>query len=163
MTRPHSELKPTDITAVIDTREQCPWSLAPLRTQPGTLATGDYSVFGLEHEICIERKSLPDLIACIGLERERFERELGRMANYSTRAVIVEATWLQLTQGGWRSRLTPTAAVGSVLGWMANGIPFLFAGDPAQASTAASRLLFIAARRRFRELASFQATLKLVD
>ena len=54
-------IEPRDIVAIIDTREQAPLDLSPLRTEKGTLTTGDYSIKGLESEIAIERKSLPDL------------------------------------------------------------------------------------------------------
>ena len=68
-----SELAIEGITAVVDTREQRPLDLTPLKSVPGTLATGDYSVRGLEHVVAIERKSLDDLLGCIGRDRARFE------------------------------------------------------------------------------------------
>jgi hypothetical protein len=33
----------------------------------------------LEHVVAIERKSLGDLIGCIGVERERFDRVVQRL------------------------------------------------------------------------------------
>lgn len=146
-----AEPPPQSITAIIDTREQTPLCLDPLPWKRGTLVTGDYSVRGLERVIAIERKSLPDLLACIGSDRERFEREMLRMLAYPTRGVVVEATWRELETGGWQSRVTPAAATGSVLGWVAAGVPFVFAGDHAAAGNVVARLLFIAARRRWRE------------
>ena len=152
---PRKTLEPSDVTAIIDTREQRPLDLAPLRSEAGTLPTGDYSVHGLENAVAIERKSLPDLIACVGVERERFDREAQRLLAYPTRAIVVEATWAELEAGGWRSRVTPGAAVGSVLGWMAMGLPILMAGTHEAAGRCVARLLFLAARRRWRELLSF--------
>jgi len=146
------ELKPEVVTAVIDTREQLPLDLSPLGTVAGTLSTGDYSVAGLETLIAIERKSLPDLLSCVGQERERFDREVQRLLAYPVRAVVVEATWLDLERGEWRSRVTPAAAVGSVLGWTANGVPFLLVGDRAAAGRTVAKMLFLAARRRWREM-----------
>lgn len=61
-----SELKPEQVTAIIDNREQLPFDLSPLRTEAGTLATGDYSLKGLERRIAIERKSLSDYVSCCG-------------------------------------------------------------------------------------------------
>ena len=55
-------------------REQTPFDLAPMQTKAGTLNVGDYSIAGLESVVAIERKSLPDLVACCGRERERFQR-----------------------------------------------------------------------------------------
>lgn len=146
-----AEPNPADIVAIQDTREQCPWDLSPLRTEIGSLATGDYSIKGLEEIIALERKSLVDLLACLGVERERFQREMQRMLAYPTRAVICECTWRDLNVGDWKSRITPAAAVGSVLGWMASGIPFVFCANHEEAGRVASRILFIAARRRWRE------------
>jgi hypothetical protein len=152
-----AELNPADVTAIVDTREQLPFDLAPLGVMAGTLAAGDYSVRGLEHLVAIERKSLSDLIACCGTERERFERELQRLLAYPTRCVIVEASWHDLNAGGWRSQLPPASAVGSVISWIGQGTPFLFAGDRASAQHAAAKLLYSAARRRYREIRTLLA------
>ena len=146
-----AELKPEQITAVIDTREQTPLDLSPLQTTIGTLTTGDYSVAGLEHVVSIERKSLPDFLGCVGTERERFDREVMRLLAFDVKALVIEATWQDLERGEWRSRITPQAAIGSLLGWIATGLPILMAGDHARAGRYVSRLLFTAARRRWRE------------
>ena len=146
-----SELRPEQVVAVIDTREQLPLNLSPLQTVAGTLATGDYSVVGLENVVAVERKSLGDLLGCVGQHRERFDREVQRLLAYPTKAIVVEATWADLEQGQWRSQVTPAAAVGSVLGWIAQGVPIIMAGDHARAGRYVSRLLFTAARRRWRE------------
>lgn len=145
------ELRPEHVVAIIDTREQIPLDVSPLGTEVGTLATGDYSVKGLENVVAVERKSLTDLLGCIGTERERFEREIQRMLAYPTRAVIVESTWFEVEAGGWRSKVTPAAAIGSLLGWIASGVPIILAGDHERAGRYVSRLLFTAARRRWRE------------
>ena len=146
-----AELRPEQVTAIIDTREQCPLDLSPLEIVTGTLTTGDYSVRGLEKIVAVERKSLSDLLGCIGTARERFDREVQRLLAYPTRCIVVEATWADLEQGEWRSQVTSAAAVGSVLGWIAAGVPVVMAGDHARAGRYVSRLLFTAARRRWRE------------
>ena len=60
---------------VVDSREQCPFPFAHERygakTKQGALTVGDYSLAGLEDKVAVERKSLPDLVACLGRERER--------------------------------------------------------------------------------------------
>lgn len=150
-------LQPADVVAVVDTREQTPLDLSPLQTIRGTLTTGDYSVRGLEHHVALERKSLADLLGCVGVERERFDREVHRLLAYPTRALVVEATWEDLEAGGWRSKVTSSAAVGSVLGWISSGLPVLMAGDHERAGRYVSRLLFTAARRRWRELRTMAA------
>jgi len=146
-----AELKPEAITAIIDTREQLPLDLSPLLWMRSTLETGDYSCIGCESIIALERKSLPDLVACVGSERDRFDREIRRLLGYPTRAVVVEAHWSDLEAGQWRGKITPNQAMGSVLGWIAQGVPFLFCGSHEAAGKAVARLLYIAARRRYRE------------
>ena len=147
-----AELKPENVTAICDTREQTPLDLAPLRTITATLSTGDYSIRGLEHVIAVERKSLSDLLGCIGGDRERFDREVQRLLAYPCRALVVESSWQAIEAGEWRSKITPQAAVGSLLGWIGAGLPVIMAGDHDRAGRVVSRLLFIAARRRYREL-----------
>ena len=71
-----AELKAEDVTAIIDTREQLPLDLAPLRMKRGTLATGDYSIKGMEHVVSLERKSLDDLLGCIGHDQEDNDDQL---------------------------------------------------------------------------------------
>ncbi len=116
-----AELKPEAITAIIDTREQLPLDLSPLCSIRDTLTTGDYSVRGLEHLVALERKSLGDLLACVGRERERFDREVQRLLAYPARALVIESTWPTLEAGNWHGEVTPSAALGSVLGWIAAG------------------------------------------
>ena len=147
-----ADIKPEQVTVIVDSREQHPLDLHPLTTVAGTLTTGDYSVAGLEHHIAIERKSLPDLLGCVGTSRERFDREVQRLLAYPVRALVVEATWSDIEAGEWRSRITPAAAMGSLLGWMTSGLPVIMAGDHARAGRYVGRLLFIAARRRWREI-----------
>lgn len=139
------------LTAIIDSREQLPLDLAPLRMVRGTLATGDYSLQGLESVVAIERKSLEDFLACVGGERERFQREVDRLLAYPVRALVIETGWLALERGAWRSRVTPSQAVGSALGWIAAGLPIVMAYDHARAGRFVARMLFLAARRRWRE------------
>ena len=146
-----AEPTPDTITAIVDTREQHSLDLSPLHSEVATLATGDYTIRGLENVIAVERKSLPDLVSCVGVERDRFEREVKRLLAYPVRAMVAEASWDELEMGQWRSRVTPQSAIGSVLGWIAAGLPVVMAGSRSRAAVFVSRLLFIAARRRWRE------------
>lgn len=154
-----AKLDPSQVTAIVDTREQLPLSLAPLQTELGTLATGDYSLKGLEHSVCIERKSLDDLLGCVGRDRERFERELQRMLAYPVRVLLVEATWADIELGQWRSKVTSAQAMGSLIGWAAMGIQVAMIGSHERAGTFAARLLFTVARRRYAELRQFSQTI----
>ena len=107
-----AKLEPEQVTAVIDTREQTPLDLTPLRMTTGTLTTGDYSVLGLELVVAIERKSLSDLLCCVGRERDRFDREVMRLLAYPVRCLVVEATWPEIEQGEWRSQYLRMMAQG---------------------------------------------------
>lgn len=132
---------------IIDSREQAPFSFQAecytgTTTATGTLDTGDYSLAGLEDKIAIERKSLPDFVACLGRERERFQRELQRAAALDAFAVVIEGTWEQLARGQYRSRINPHAACQSVCAFTARlGTPFLFAGTRAAAEYLTHSLL----------------------
>lgn len=122
------------MTILVDSREQRPFNFEheryDVKIQPGTLITGDYSLRGLEDKVAVERKSLPDLVGCLGRERERFERELLRGAALDAFAVVIEAGWADLAGGNFRSQINPHAACQSVLAFMARyRLPFLFAGS----------------------------------
>lgn len=57
---------------VIDTREQAPLPFSRLAVERGTLVSGDYSFRGGEELFAVERKSIPDLVACCaGDNRDR--------------------------------------------------------------------------------------------
>ena len=124
---------------LIDSREQTPFTFqgktyADVQTETATLATGDYSLAGLTDKIAVERKSLADLVQCLGRERERFERELIRAAALDCFAVVIEADWRELAQGQYRSQLNPHSACQSIAAFTARlKIPFIFSGSRAGA------------------------------
>lgn len=119
---------------LVDTREQCPFPFQGkhfegVETEAASLQTGDYSLAGLSDRVAVERKSLQDLVMCLGRERDRFERELQRAAALDAFCVIVEADLRQLAHGEYQSRLNPHAACQSIASFTARlGIPFIFAG-----------------------------------
>ena len=122
------------MTIIVDSREQAPFAFEHdrygVQIQQGALTVGDYSLVGLTDKVAVERKSLPDLVQCLGRERERFERELQRGAALDAFAVVIEAAWPDLAGGNFRSQLNPHAACQSVLAFMSRyRTPFLFAGS----------------------------------
>ena len=149
------ELKLSDLTAIIDTREQMPWDLNPMQCETGTLSVGDYSLKGLESVIAIERKSLDDFVSCCGAERERFQRELDRLRGWSVSAVVIEASWADLQSGQWRSRLSPKQVQASFCSWIAQGHKMILSTSHHEAGKIASAIMFYAARYRCREVKSF--------
>lgn len=110
------------IPAVIeDTREQTPLPFAALDAEDrlpvvrAMLEVGDYSADGLEADIFVERKSLPDLVGAVTHDRDRFIRELDFAAAlpFRWRYLLVVGTSnvmsceKQLEVGDWRSLATP--------------------------------------------------------
>ncbi len=140
----------SDILAIVDSREKTPIDLCPIKSKTGHLTTGDYSVYGLENHISVERKSLPDLVACCGVERERFSKEIKRLLAYQVRAVVIEASWEDIKRGEWRSQLTPNHVIGSIVSWSCMGVPFFMAG--CDAKDIVSRILLQGARRKYSEI-----------
>jgi hypothetical protein len=127
------------VRLIVDNREQCPFAFlhekyAGTIVEAGALDTGDYSLAGLADRVAVERKSLSDLVACLGRERERFERELQRAAALDAFAVVIESSWADLAGGKYRSQLNPHAACQSVLAFTCRyRLAFLFAGSRAGA------------------------------
>ncbi len=134
-------------TIIIDTREQIPLAFDNLPTEAGSLDTGDYSIKGLEHLIAVERKSLDDLLACVGRERSRFKHELQRLRGYRFRLLVIEADATTLEAGEWRSRLTPSHILGSLAAWTAQyGLPTWLSGTHEAAGRFVERFLYQSAR-----------------
>ena len=80
-------------TIIIDTREDWPHVWAPhffdkVQLVRGTLETGDLCLAALPDGAIVERKTVPNLLGCIGKGRDRFERELKR-SRYVARLLVV--------------------------------------------------------------------------
>ena len=146
---------------VIDSREQEPFVFENLPSVEGSLATGDYSVGGLTHLIALERKSLPDLLACCGRERDRFKRELQRMMAYRFRMLVVEADALTLETGEWRSQLQPSHVLGSLSAWTAQfGPPVWLGGNNEACARFVEKYLYQCARCVASEYAAASAIIE---
>jgi ERCC4-type nuclease len=121
---------PFPAVILIDSREKGAYTFTGLRSKSGKiwqvstrqaqLATGDYSVFGYEHCVAIERKSACDLFNTITIaqSRDRFTAELARLNALSRAHVVVEATWEEIFQRPpAETRLPPAAVLDAVLSW----------------------------------------------
>jgi len=110
-----------DLPSVIeDTREQHPLPFSALDDEDrlpvvrAMLEVGDYSAVGLEADLFVERKSLPDLVGSVTHGRDRFVRELDFAAAlpFRWRFLLVVGTSTamscekQLELGDWRSMAT---------------------------------------------------------
>jgi ERCC4-type nuclease len=118
--RPDRTPPPLDFKIIIDTREQVPFFAQSSFAQRGTLKSGDYSIFGHESEIAIERKSIQDLYGSCAQGRARFEREFERLAQIPTAILLVEGDWCNIVDpmpGAVRSAMNPTSVEGTILSW----------------------------------------------
>lgn len=119
---------------VVDTREQDPLPIRRLATLRAGLTSGDYSIAGAEHLFAVERKSITDLIACCGPERERFERELHRPRGFRFARLLVIGAESDVATGGFRSRMSPRAVLASVRAFEARyNLPVVWQPDPDEA------------------------------
>ena len=140
------------MVGLVDTREQRELSFPGFDVECATLRTGDYSVrinqIDYREIVAIERKSLSDLLGCIGTGRDRFERELERLALIPYRALVIEAGLPQCVAGNHRySQLTPPQVTGSVLSWLFKfNVAPIFAHDRDHAARAIVNLLRLAAK-----------------
>jgi ERCC4-type nuclease len=80
---------------IVDTREKCPYVFKAYDNCTGMvkkkLDTGDYSIEGLEHVVCIERKaSLEEIANNLTEGTDRLEREMQRMRLYEQRFIVCE-------------------------------------------------------------------------
>lgn len=142
-------LKRSDITVLVDTREKTPSDLGDMHHERATLDTGDYSIKGLEKFVRVERKSLPDLVGCIGRDRDRFEREMVRIRGFHHKAVLVECTWDDVYRGEWRGKIKPNHVIGSLVRWQLDGVPFVLAGPRPHSCLMLQRILYLSARQYY--------------
>lgn len=141
---------------LVDTREQTPLLFTDaVATETAGLVTGDYSCRGCTELVAIERKSLPDLVACVGVERERFMEQVSRLLAVPIRALVVEATWEALASGAYCSQTNPRSVTGTVLSLVARGLPVLLVGDARGASEAVERLLVRVFKQQFEQAQAF--------
>ena len=118
-------------TVIQYTREQLPYEwdiyeptsrgpqriIVPVKVQ--TLKTGDYTIAGHEDRICIERKTVSDLTRTITHGRDRWVRELDRMAGMDWSCVLIEANWdAWLQYVSYQTQASPKALDSSILAWM---------------------------------------------
>ena len=132
------------LTILVDSREQAPYFFDRFgcTVHRVALETGDYSLPGLEHVVCVERKSIDDLIQCLCGERSRFERELARMRSYVVKTVVCECTLEDISRGRYRSDMKPESALQSCFAFMIRyGVNFIWASNRAGGEYATHAIL----------------------
>lgn len=133
------------LTILIDRREQRPLVLP--QSELATLPTADYSIRtdieDYRDRIGVERKSLEDFYGCVGQSRERFERELERLAKFPYPAIVLECDMASVLQGTEHSRVHPHSAIGSLIAWsVRHRVPVWFCGDRRMAAGTVRKILY---------------------
>ena len=123
------------MTIIIDNREQVMLPFADnVKTERGTLYSGDFSVKGLEHLFSVERKSVSDLVGSLTSGRERFERELHRLRGFRFKRLLVVGSRSDIVGGNYRSKATPKSILASLNAFEVRyDIPVVFASEKAAA------------------------------
>jgi len=145
------------IRVAVDNREQRPLVFPAksgdytIETYRTTLPAGDYSIEGHGGEcegaqfgIAIERKAHHDEIAQnLGENRDRFEREMLRLAPYRVAVLVIAQPFDEIHSGRLRTRMTPKSLQGSIEGFCEKFRitgPFWFANDEEMATYVLSAL-----------------------
>jgi ERCC4-type nuclease len=124
---------PDRLVIVVDTREQRPYTLRD--SEVCTQQTADYSIKGLQQEIGLERKTKKDLYNSLGVNRDRFERELQRMSKLRYGAIVIEATLDDLLVPPPFSRINPASVIRTLIAWSIRyNVHVYFAGGRANGS-----------------------------
>jgi hypothetical protein len=97
---------------LVDTREKAPLPL--YANQPNWIAgerreslkTGAYTVEGMEDILCLERKSLADLVACTVTSRRRFIASSAGLARFTWKAISSRQA-LRTSKAGSTSSTSP--------------------------------------------------------
>jgi len=131
---------------IVDTREQEPLDFRRLPSRPGTLATGDYSIAGLENDVAIERKSIADLVGSLTSGRARFQRELERMRSYNFARLLIVGTEADIAARRYRSNASPVSIMHSLYAIESRGVPVVFSATPYEAALLLERWVWWRAR-----------------
>jgi DNA excision repair protein ERCC-4 len=107
-------------TVVIDSQEHkgytferfTNWFSGTIRKR---LATGDYTLQGMEEEVAIERKTLPDLVNSIIQDRKDFIEKCERLSTFRKKCLVVEGSLSTIKTPYEDSQAHPNAVLGSLL------------------------------------------------
>ena len=144
-----------------DTREQSPWEFnscfGDYSIIVDTCKHGDY-VLDIDPTLAsVERKSLPDFVACVGRDKERFHKQIaGMVGAVEYPLLIVEADYGMLEVGsGWRGKMTPEAVLAGLARVHQMGIPSLLCRSRGEAERACFRHLRLALKSRYEQARQF--------
>jgi len=117
--------------AVIDTREQIPFSFSRFKgwfsgIETRALPLGDYSVAGMENSCVVERKDLSDLVHSLTGDRSAFLKRLRRMSELPHSLLVITAPLSQIKSAYAYSRVSPNQITQSLVAVLAGlRLPFV--------------------------------------
>jgi len=103
--------KKQTFTIIQDTREKKPWTFEATGSVQDVkvekLDTGDYSIEGMEDIFFVERKaSVEEVYISLGVQWERFRKEMERAKPYKYKFLVIEATMREIYRGTRYSKMT---------------------------------------------------------
>ncbi|OGP64049.1 MAG: hypothetical protein A2169_02405 [Deltaproteobacteria bacterium RBG_13_47_9] len=107
-------------TVVIDSQEHMGyrferfsnWFAGTIRKR---LPIGDYTLLGMENEVIVERKTVPDLVKSIIQERGDFIRKCERLSAFKKKCMVIEGSMACLKTPYEDSMAHPNAVFGSLM------------------------------------------------
>jgi len=107
-------------TVVIDSQEHMGyrferfsnWFAGTVRRR---LPIGDYTLLGMEDEIIVERKTLPDLVKSVIQEREGFIQKCKKLSAFKKKCLVIEGSLGLLKTPYEDSQAHPNAVLGSLI------------------------------------------------
>lgn len=124
----------TTFTIIQDSREKKPWTFEATGSVEDVIVekldTGDYSIQGLENIFFIERKaSVDELYVSLGVQWERFQREMERAKPYKHKYLVIEATMREVYRGSRYSKMSGRFIISRLLRIQEEyGVIVVFAG-----------------------------------
>jgi len=79
------------------------------------LLIGDYTLLGMEDEVIVERKTLPDLVRSIIQERKGFIKKCEELSGFKKKCIVIEGSTKALKTPYEDSQAHPNAVFGSLL------------------------------------------------
>ena len=140
-----------NFTIIVDTREQQPWEFKEHVVAYRKLDTGDYSVEGLEHLLCIERKKSASEFAT-NIVESRFKDVIMRMSQLKYSFLLLEFDLEDLLiypigstvpKRMWdKVKVSPSFLIKNILDLqLQHNIKVMFCGDAANASKIAEFIM----------------------
>jgi hypothetical protein len=94
------------------------------------LPVGDYTILGMEEEVIVERKTVPDLVSSIIQDRKDFIEKCERLSKFKKKCLVVEGSLSDVKTPYEDSQAHPNAVFGSLLAAQERwGIPVYFLDD----------------------------------